>query len=36
MKYIIIFYLLISISYADTSLEKEYADIDTKFSKKRV
>ena len=34
MKYIIIFYLLINISYADTSLEKEYADIDTKFSKK--
>ena len=34
MKYIIIFCLLISISYADTSLDQEYADIDTKFSKK--
>ena len=34
MRYIIIFYLLIGISYADTSLDQEYIKIDKKFSKK--
>ena len=34
MRYIIIFYLLMGISYADTSLEQEYVNIDKKFSKK--